>query len=478
MFAPFDRELRVLHVDDNPGDLKYFGDVLRGLGCVVTPVLDVKTANRLFLESFVTGKPYEVALIDMRIGPDSGVDLALRAMDIAAVNTILITGHADSLTFRADGVVVKGKDMARSARKLVREMRLLTRPKRVSIDPVDVKVNKWITTADMFGISALEFLDHDFSGVPEKRSAETITLLDKDENQITVVLEPVHCRDSSLVCRLTSTIGCDGLCLCCGFWQRTDPAGKVVRLLTKEEIVSQLYHAIVHGEKFVEMFRDNSKLELNLQFREQGDFGNNLENCIKAMVQFTGIKGLKISFLASSFGIETALQALIDEYIDVPGLSFAWSFYSPDPKIREFIVPGSKGCSIEDLADLYGILSQLTKNQVDLVVPLYTGINDGREDARKIAAFMREKERGLYFRVVLIAGSGEYVGALKGVPNTPIGKPREFRRWLNELGVKGVIIKRNPGSKKGEGTGLGHTTICSRHKNKEVFGTVEGGQSI
>lgn len=457
------RKVRILHVDDNDLDLKLYGEALRDAGYEVVTAGDVKTANDLILASLQPGgMKYDIVVTDLNlgIGQASGADFGRRVMDIAGYNLVILTGFfykaAGLFSFKPDGTVIKDDNYNQTCRDLLSTLRRLTEPKRNNTFSAEIKIKLWEVTRPLSGINELDLMTAQSSDTSSERSVNKLIFINRDGKVVVGVLLPRHRRERFVTIRVQTTVGCDQCCPTCGYWRK---AGHAVYCLTPGEVSSQFYHMVIMmiSDKFAAAFLNDPKLGISIQFMGQGDLGNNLENCVKAIFRFIDNEVVPITTLLSTVGIRSALQFAINDNLKIPGATWAFTLYSPDQDIREIFVPGSRGCPVEEWADMFQQISVQNGGQkIDLSVTLVVGMNDSREDAKKVADFCK---RWPFFRVVLLAGCcEEYSGRLKGIPDTPIKTVKLFRQWLIAEGIKDSKIRRNPGS-KGQGAGFGQAVL-------------------
>jgi len=97
------REKPVLVADDNPSARKVLGEMLRGLGFVVTTVNDGAAALQALLDADRAGSPYVAAFLDWRMAPLSGIEVVQsvrRAALRAPPRLVLVTAYGREELFR------------------------------------------------------------------------------------------------------------------------------------------------------------------------------------------------------------------------------------------------------------------------------------------------------------------------------------------------------------------------------------------
>jgi CheY-like chemotaxis protein len=399
-----------LIVDDVAGDRVLLTEILKKEVGEMVCADSIKLANEIVEHSLRTGNLFDIALVDLNMSiVDDGSEFARRLMDIVGTRVVIVTGNIDpmmELPFEPDGKVVKEVDMHLTANTLTESVRqLLLEPRRRVRYPRDSQINRWIATGYMTGILGDKYITREFTGQSRKRLIEKWTLCTSDRHLLTCLVLPRRSRDRVVSCSVQTTIGCDQMCPSCTYWRIREkgPTSCLVRALSLEEIQTQVYQMIMGSQSFDDAFLDSSELGVDLYFTGEGDgLVNNLASCANVIWQLAEIEKPQFSFIFHTVGNERSLGEYIKECIDLPRTTLAWSFYSPIKKTRELLIPGSRGCSIEVLAELWGVIVNQTGRKVDASIPLFSGVNNSREDAREVAVFFGDRP---FFRPVLIAAA-------------------------------------------------------------------------
>jgi adenine C2-methylase RlmN of 23S rRNA A2503 and tRNA A37 len=332
----------------------------------------------------------------------------------------------------------------------------LIEPKRKVTDPLDVRINKWIATKDMFGINDLKPFTHVFIGGQEKQ-VEKITSSAIDRRWVNSVIYPEHPGDNSIPCGVQTTLGCPVGCLFCINWRtQKDKNGhsmRFVRRLTAGEMMSQVYQSMTTGQRLRNLFGFDSKVGLTVNFTGAGDgLVYNLHNCVLVIKQLAKIEKPQVSFIMTSVGSERQLQVYLDRYTYLPRVTHYWSVNFLNLRKRDLFMPGTKGQSLKNMRDLYARISDRTGKMVTASFALFKGINNKEEDADKIASFFKNQP----FKIKLMAGCP---GSLNGVPDITNEEVATFHKMVVDAGIDPDRVRDRIifGSGDGENSGCGRT---------------------
>lgn len=452
------QKLRILIVDDCVHDLwvLYYKALEETYG--VVPAKSVGLANEVVLKSIKSTGPgarFSMALIDLSVGSGSGGEFARRLRDIFPdINVVIVTDDyrlAMKLPFEPDCVVIKNTDRSRTSLTLLETVKSLSNPIRVGAgDPLDVKLNLWRATSYMGGINELKLFTQPLTGNSDAR-VEKLTSVGKGYCFVNTVVYPGQPEDKAVPIAVQSTVGCNQRCRFCQNWRSKgdDPEQPIpMRLLTCGEIVSQVYLAVVKSAKVKEVFRDGSQTRLVINFTGAGDaLVNNLDNCLAAVKQLERIR--KTSFIITSVGSEAALQKYLDLCLKPRysrRIKHYWSVNSLDPETRDWLMPGTKGQSLEKMRDLYERIANESGRSVTASFALFEGVNNTPADVRRTARFFADWP----FGIKLMAGCP---GSLSGSPDISIEGVEKFREKLIRAGVEDVRVREIHGIDGNSGCG-------------------------
>lgn len=216
-----------------------------------------------------------------------------------------------------------------------------------------------------------------------RRITQTTEGLDgilRDGRQISwsIYYDPAVNKDRVVICP-SVTIGCGGGCLFCG----TGGFRPLQRVLSQEEIISQVLHGLDSGLAF-----DARTKKIDINFTAEGDIRYNVDNCFQAIRALGKIEDLKLSFIVTTIGGLNMLKRFVTEYPDLRGLvTFYWSVHTLDSHLRQILIPGSKGDSLERLRDAFEMIAVLTNRNITVAWHLIREKNDSKKDVQAIKKF-------------------------------------------------------------------------------------------
>ncbi|MFA5942565.1 MAG: response regulator [Candidatus Paceibacterota bacterium] len=434
------KKVRILVVDDSPEDLAMICLVLvEEEGYEVACAQSVSEGNELVRKALQARKPFDIALVDLKIGPDSGAEFARRLKEIIVdIRVAIITGNYDPAAamlsvFTPDETIIKTARGFNESKTLSEAVKRLIAPRRIRQDPLDVTTNLWTATSHLYGINSLTPLTCRSSGEEEKRTDNFISLA-ADKYWINTVVYPGYPGDNVQPASFQSTIGCDKRCIHCINWRnQKGPSGKIipyVRPLTTEEYLAQFY-LIVRCPRIKNLFSDTVDTSLTVNMSGPGDsLANNLTNCMSFFKRLVRIEKPVINFIITSVGDEDRLQEYLDRYIDFPRVTFYWSVESVLQRLRTTLKLGTFGQRLEKLADLYEEIARKTGRPVTASFALFKGINNIPQEAKRIADFFRDRP---LFKIKLMAGAP---GSMPCFPDMTTEDVIQFRQMLLDAGVQ------------------------------------------
>lgn len=190
-----------------------------------------------------------------------------------------------------------------------------------------------------------------------------------DGETIESVLLPYSDRTS--VC-VSTQVGCAAGCLFCA----TAMCG-FVRNLTAGEIVDQVLTLQEHGERKI----------THVVFMGMGEPLLNLENLLKAMHLLNEEVGISMRRLTvSTVGITPAIRKLAG--LNLP-FTLALSLHAADDELRQQIIPIARKYPLGELLQACREYANTTKRRVTFEYLLLAGVNDGQEQAHKLAGLLR-----------------------------------------------------------------------------------------
>lgn len=223
---------------------------------------------------------------------------------------------------------------------------------------------------------------------------------------------------------VSSQIGCALACSFCA----TGKLG-LVRNLTAGEIIDQVISAEqIIGERLT-----------NLVFMGMGEPLQNFNQVVKAINILTSDEAQ----LFKPKNITVSTSGVVPKILELAKLSkpvkLAISLHSTYDQVRQMLMPIARRWKIEEIRNSAVQYYRSTRIPITYEYILFDGINDGPQDARRLAKF----SRSVPSRVNLISfhpiNFTQLDGVTKELKPLPIEKIMTFKRWLNELGVNAFI---------------------------------------
>ncbi|KYH32526.1 23S rRNA (adenine(2503)-C(2))-methyltransferase RlmN [Neomoorella mulderi] len=221
---------------------------------------------------------------------------------------------------------------------------------------------------------------------------------------------------------LSSQVGCAMGCSFCATGQ-----GGFRRNLTPGEIVLQALALVGEGQQ-----RDPEGRLSNIVFMGMGEPLLNYQAVLKAVRIFEHPAGWGIShrrITISTCGLVPQIRQLAGEE---PPLELAVSLHAATNELRERLMPINRRYPLEELIPACRHYSQVTGRRVTFEYALIAGVNDRREDARRL--------------IELLQGTLAFVNLipLNPVPGNPFQgvsgeKARLFATWLQQAGLAAAV---------------------------------------
>lgn len=231
----------------------------------------------------------------------------------------------------------------------------------------------------------------------------------------------MHYRDRSTVCVSTQA----GCAMGCGFCA-TGQAG-FERNLGTGEIVEQVIRA-----RRAALGRRVS----NVVFMGMGEPLANYDRTWAAIERLHDAVGLSARHLTiSTVGLVPGIQRLATERLPV---NLAVSLHAANNELRDELVPINRRYPLDALVEACQDYLAAKRRRLSFEWALIDGVNDRPSDARELAAIARP----LRAHVNLIPLNPTAGYATRGSPRNRV---REFRDWLDALGVN-ATVRRNRGT--------------------------------
>ncbi|WP_258359457.1 23S rRNA (adenine(2503)-C(2))-methyltransferase RlmN [Moorella sulfitireducens (nom. illeg.)] len=221
---------------------------------------------------------------------------------------------------------------------------------------------------------------------------------------------------------LSSQVGCAMGCAFCATGQ-----GGFRRNLTPGEIILQAL-ALVQD---VQQEEPGARLS-NIVFMGMGEPLLNYRAVLKAVRIFAHPEGWGIShrrITISTCGLVPQIRRLAGER---PALELAVSLHAATNELRERLMPINRRYPLEELIPACRYYSRLTGRRVTFEYALIAGVNDRRDDARRLAGLLR----GVLAFINLIPLNPVPGSPYKGVSQR---KAELFASWLQEAGLAAAV---------------------------------------
>jgi 23S rRNA (adenine2503-C2)-methyltransferase len=232
-------------------------------------------------------------------------------------------------------------------------------------------------------------------------------------------------RPRSSIC-VSSQVGCRMGCAFC-----ETGAGGFVRDLKAAEIVSELVTArVLLGWDIG-----------NVVFMGMGEPLDNLDNVAKSLTIITDSRGLGLSWeriTVCTSGNAEGIAALRE--LGHPRLNLSLSLNAADDATRTRLMPANRASPLDALASVLAAYPRRRNFVLGLNWCLIPGVNDSREDARRIGEFSRRVGRSMVNLIGYNPGSKPLAG-----PPTE----EELDRFALWLGEEGVLVKRRAAKGRG-----------------------------
>jgi 23S rRNA (adenine2503-C2)-methyltransferase len=231
--------------------------------------------------------------------------------------------------------------------------------------------------------------------------------------------------DRATVC-VSSQAGC---AMGCGFCA-TGQAG-FHRHLRAGEIVEQV---VVASRRARALDRRVS----NVVFMGMGEPMANYENTWAATMQIHDHLGIGARHLTiSTVGVVPGIRRLADEALPV---NLAVSLHAANNTLRDSLVPLNKRYPLDELMHACSDYLLAKNRRLSFEWAMIDGVNDRPTDARELAVRCRNLPLDAHVNLIPLNPTPGY-----GVPGTPLARVRDFRDYLETLGVN-ATVRHNRGT--------------------------------
>jgi len=303
--------------------------------------------------------------------------------------------------------------------------------RELRIDPQEIRRTR---NALLKHFSADEVAWTHFS-VPERLSVHSLELYRQCDSEIDgatkllfrttagMLIESVILRIATgrtTLC-VSSQVGCAAACEFCA----TGKMG-IAQNLSSEEILDQVLQA---GQQLA---TEGRKLR-NIVFMGMGEPFHNEENLYQTLERLTAPELFHHSptkVLVSTVGVADAMLRCARRF---PEVNLALSLHSVKQEVRKRLIPLAAKYPLDELRQTLVEINRVQRSTVMIEYLMLAGVNDSREDARQLAAWLD----GLNVHVNLIP-----YNPIEDAPQL-VGTEREgrdtFAGWLKAAGLKTTI---------------------------------------
>ncbi|MCC6236767.1 MAG: 23S rRNA (adenine(2503)-C(2))-methyltransferase RlmN [Dehalococcoidia bacterium] len=220
---------------------------------------------------------------------------------------------------------------------------------------------------------------------------------------------------------VSTQVGCAMGCTFCATGQQG-----FTRNLTTSEILAQVLHFVREADG------DPSRRVTNVVFMGMGEPLANYAHTLEAVRWLVDERGLHLrqrGITISTVGLRSGIRRLVAEGLQV---NLTISLHAPDDELRRELIPAAAGTTIDELVESAREYIAATGRRVTFAYALLDGVNDGEEQARRLAS----RVRGLQAHVNLIPYNPT---AGEGLRRPTRERVRAFLRTLQSLGVNATV---------------------------------------
>jgi len=137
--------------------------------------------------------------------------------------------------------------------------------------------------------------------------------------------------------------------------------------------------------------RDSGKKINRIVMMGCGEPLDNYEECVRFISLAGEPKGLNIGqrrVTLSTCGLVDKINRLAEERLQI---NFAISLHAADDGVRRSLMPVANSCTVRELIEVCSSYANKTRRRVTYEYALIDGVNDGNDQARKLAGLLRGK---------------------------------------------------------------------------------------
>ncbi len=260
------------------------------------------------------------------------------------------------------------------------------------------------------------------------KSVKALLKLEDGKNIETVLISP---KPNDWSACISCQVGCPMGCRFCATGKM-----RLRRNLTAEEITDQVLFWRQYLKNNQKLKTTNQKLD-NIVYMGMGEpflnweqVSESLKNLINPELFGFGARSISVS----TAGIPEGISKLVREF---PQVNLAISLHFADDKKRSEFMPVNRKYNLEDLRKALQNYFQQTNRKVFIEYILLEGINDGQEDADKLAEYIKSIRKPHLLHVNLI----RYNTTSGGLKPSPKIKTQKFKDCLLKNHINATIRK-------------------------------------
>jgi adenine C2-methylase RlmN of 23S rRNA A2503 and tRNA A37/CheY-like chemotaxis protein len=399
----------MLVVDDHP-------TIVKGLKSHFQDSFDVVGATTAAeAECIASKRDFAVAIVDVFIRNENGIDLAKRLAKIRPNMGIVMYTSSPQVFYSTPDVVAdaccdKGTPMSALGEIIGQVVWLRKQPRetRRIFQELQGECSHAISTIAVTGEKDVQRFDFRLRG-EEVAALAVYTNPSAEEGRI-------------IICPAT-TVGCIGHCKVCVSGDRP-----YQKQLSAKEILGEILEGL-RSSLARSLFEHSGRLTVN--FCGQGEPLSNLDNVCRVIEIMRNLTGIgNIEFIITTIGLRKGLEKFLQKYRHLCGrVKFYWSVNFLDERKRAHYMPGTRKQSLLASREILEQIAVAGKSLVTFSWVLIKGINDSDLDADQVAEFLI----GRPFEVKVMA-LGK--GSLVGVPDVTDQDVLAFAEKLRTRGLR------------------------------------------
>ncbi len=294
-----------------------------------------------------------------------------------------------------------------------------------------------------YGLTALRTVDVKVSSVDGTRKY----LFELDDGH---VIESVlmKYRHGNSVC-ISSQVGCRMGCRFCA-----STLGGLERNLKPSEMLSQVYR----------IQKDLGERVSHVVVMGTGEPLDNYDNLVRFIRLLTDERGLNLSqrnITVSTCGIVPGIERLGNEGLSV---TLALSLHAPNDQVRRTLMPVAYKYSLDEVLSACRLYFQKTGRRLTFEYSLVKGVNDSLEEARALAALIKDQHGHVNLIPVNPIKERDYV-------QSDSRSITAFKECLERMGIN-VTVRREMGRDIGGACGQLRKSYMDRNTGGMIHGSI------